>query len=373
MRFDTKICVGCFVLLLVHPLAVNAANPPGCPPVIVVPCPPVAAGATVVSPPSATSIRGLFEENVARRAGGPIYIDANRFSLTDVLRESPQPIVRIEASAQTQNGSHFVRFLLFTKSAYYEIGEVCTDRHLRAIAQNSSVEKIQLLGSDVTDAGVAALGALPNLKILEVHSTVALTDTAVSGLASCHKLEQVHLDQARLSRDAGRVLAGLPALYALKLSQGELSAEVVGDLGKSPTLKRVEFEAVKFPPGALANLRSLTKLAHLTATNATLNAADWEALRQLTSLSGIVLSGTNLRDEHLAGWEKLTELAYLDVTGTAVTSAGLSQLRKNPKLKSFNGDGLAISEGEQQRLANEYGWCFSGACSCGCLDIAPQK
>lgn len=335
------------------------------------------------SQPERALTERLREVFAAPQGDGSVAVDLTKFTLDDVLREAPVVIARVKADGQNairivpQNQARWADRISFhpIKGGGYlcAISAVLTDRHLQILEKHQDIIEFDIRDSDVTDAAFASFAKFPGLRLLSVHSTKALSEAIADNLAKCAKVRWLTLHEATLTGAAGKSLAQLPILSALTITKGELGKDALADLSRKTELRRLELFGVRVPEGSIASIGQLKELRNLALTKVRLANEDFQALRGLTKLEYVNLEGTNLANSNLEGWDKLTELRQVNFSGTHVTGAGLVQLRGNAKLKLMEGDGLNVPWMEQQKLANLYGWYFSGACSCGCLDIGPQR
>lgn len=321
--------------------------------------------------------RSVFE---GKNVNEIVNFDLTKVALHDVLRDSPLPIVSVKADGEFANrkanepGRLRDRVTLIPNrkgNFSCTIAMSLTDQHLEYFAKHPGIVDFEICDSEIADVGFAALARLPELRSLRVHTTETIDLAAVAHLAKCIKLQHLSLRGVSLPNDAGKSLAQLPALRSFALTKGELGQEVLAEFAARPRLQRLYLDGVRIPQGSVAAISRMKDLSSLTLTGVRLSDEDFQAIRELPKLESVELVGTNLQNKHLEGWERLTELKWVDLAATQVDIAGLLQLRGNPKLKAMNGDGLNVSDADQRKLANLYGWSFTGFCSCGCADIGP--
>jgi hypothetical protein len=107
------------------------------------------------------------------------------------------------------------------------------NRATTALAQIKSLQIIDLQHSLVTDEGIAALEALPKLRIVRLSSQFAprITDASLPFLGAIKTLEELEIDQTWLTYDKGfSYLKELPALKKLILTKVVASAEDIAKL-----------------------------------------------------------------------------------------------------------------------------------------------
>ena len=130
-------------------------------------------------------------------------------------------------------------------------GEVADAQLALLVPIAPQVYELNLAGSKVTDAGLAQVGQLPNLRRLHLEKT-AVTDAGLAHLKNLANLEYLNLYGTAVT-DAGLAnLAGLKNLRSLYLWQSKVTAEGAANLKKSlPTVNvnRGEDLTVAPPPG----------------------------------------------------------------------------------------------------------------------------
>ena len=226
-----------------------------------------------------------------------------------------------------------------------------TDAGLRHLAGLSKLENLAIRPAPgVTDEGLSHLGRLPNLRSLELTGAPGVTDVArlggtMAGLESLHvigsgmtddglaglkemkRLKHLQIQGAKVT-DAGLAnVSALGSLESLSLNGTELTdagLEAVRGLSKLRTLK---LQKTKVTDVGLARLEGLT---HLTDLDVSLNPAVTDAgidhLGRLTGLEQLYLIRTGLTDAGLAKLGGLKALKNLSVQDTKVTAEGIAAL-----------------------------------------------
>jgi hypothetical protein len=154
-------------------------------------------------------------------------------------------------------------------------------------APDKPILALDLHGTRVTDADLAAVAGLTTLRLLNLYGT-GIGDLGVASLSRLPNLQALHLNGTAVS-DAG--LVNLQRLVQLR------------DLGLANT---------RITDAGLANLRGLANLQHLT------------------------ISGTAVTDRGLEQLKGLAELRQLFVSHTRVTESGIQELKRSlPRLRIF--------------------------------------
>ncbi len=212
-------------------------------------------------------------------------------------------------------------------------GRPMSDAQLQRLAQARCaphVKRLNLMGTRVTDAGLASLPSFPRLHTLEVHDlgigdatlaalarcdpqwiaadgNPAITDDGLAQLAGCHQLKMVYVGGASIHDE------GLASLVRLKL---------IEDLNLSKTMVTGAGLAMSLP--AWPALRQL-RINVLNLDDAPEFLVALGSCRQLELLS---LAHNPLTDACVPHLESLTKLGEVTLTGTKITSSGVDRLRQ---------------------------------------------
>jgi hypothetical protein len=198
---------------------------------------------------------------------------------------------------------------------------------------------------DLTDAGITALAALPDLVELELAGTVAVGDQGIASLQKLPKLARLHLCCFDVSDAALATLPAMPALRALhiELSFGFGAAGLRAiaacrqleelTLGGLPHLQGDDLAEL----GRLANLRRLT-LANLSTTrndnDRPLSAP--EQASRTAALAAAGQPGTGVTDSVMAALGALTGLEELRLAWPRITSDGLAPIAGMRRLQTLS-------------------------------------
>jgi len=96
----------------------------------------------------------------------------------------------------------------------------------------SNLVRLDLGGSDVTDAGLVHIGQLLNLKRLDLHGT-AVTDAGITNLTALQQLEYLNLYGTKITDAALEPLKGLSSLRKIYLWQTAVTAAAAEDFQRS--------------------------------------------------------------------------------------------------------------------------------------------
>jgi hypothetical protein len=182
------------------------------------------------------------------------------------------------------------------------------DADMPRLTRAMSLRGLFLDFTPVTDAGLAPLGALSNLEVLD------LGNTSVKGAGLAH-------------------LKDLKSLQVLYLGHTRVTDAGLEHLRNLQDLKKVDLQSTLLTGSGLVHLVSLKKLETLLVGGTRIGDAELACVQRLESLKELELDDTAIGDAgliHLAG---LPNLFKLDLRRTRVTDAGLAHLKGSVSLR----------------------------------------
>jgi Leucine-rich repeat (LRR) protein len=182
---------------------------------------------------------------------------------------------------------------------------------------------VDLSRTGVGDAGLAALAAHPQMRVLKLWDCNAITDHGLEVLEALPWLERLELGQcSRVSNPAASSIGTLSHLLDLGLS-----ATHFGDIG-------------------VRRLAGLGTLRHLDLSGTPLSGSGLAGVRQMQELSILNLQGcVRLRPESLAVLRDVVQLTDLDLGGCGLlTDAALLHLRSLQGLTRLSLERLEIGD-----------------------------
>ncbi|MCH8343584.1 MAG: NACHT domain-containing protein [Planctomycetes bacterium] len=217
--------------------------------------------------------------------------------------------------------------------------------HLAAL---SSLQKLVLANTQVTDAGLEHVAALGSLQWLSLDNT-KVTDAGLEHLAGLTRLQTLWLDNTKVT-DAGlERLAGLTGLQELSLNGTQVSDAGLAHLAGLGSLQSLWLVGTKVTDAGLAHLAALGSFQMLSLARTQVSDAGLAHLAGLGSLQMLSLAGTKVSDAGLAHLAALGSLQKLSLEGTQVTDTGLAHLAA---LGSFQMLSLARTQVSDAGLAH---------------------
>jgi hypothetical protein len=231
-----------------------------------------------------------------------------------------------------------------------------TDQGLRHLEKFVDLEEIELGGwkSPMTDAGFAALGALPRLRAVHSWWSRNLTDAGVkTTLQTCPSLEDLNFGGTSLGDGLIEAVAGKPRVWRVFCGDG-VTDSGLAQLHEIPRFRRwqgerryslLEFEAgptYLAAKGAFTarGLRAVAELEGLFALNlhwtaSGMTSADLGVLRDAPNLGFLAIDGNLTNDEAMRQIGALPRLNMLLAQEPVAGDEGFAGLSRSKTLEYF--------------------------------------
>lgn len=224
-------------------------------------------------------------------------------------------------------------------------GDNVDDAFVENVAKLRGVEKIDLVGRaapDLTLAGMAQLGNLPGLEILNTRG-VAIPRGFVTGLAGRTGLSALWLPQAAVTDDEMAIIGAMTDLETL-----QVDGSAVSDRGFAHVANLKKLTILDMPGVNITDLAPVADLVQLDllflrprrtlrprAVSRPGGPSSLEPLRRLTKVTQLTLGDTRIDDRELAVVAGLPKLFHFMIGGRGITEAGLARLAKSKSLASI--------------------------------------
>jgi hypothetical protein len=182
------------------------------------------------------------------------------------------------------------------------------------------------ISEPISDAGMASIGHLTNLKNLLLRHSV-VTDAGLVHLENLVQLERIVLHSS-IKGDGLVHLQKLEKLRYLALSGSQISDGGLRHLAVLPNLDCLILEGTSISDKGLAHLAGLTSLRRLYLINTQITDNGLIHLVGLTNLDDLSLYNSQISDSGLIHLRSLKNLHRLSIEGTQVTDQGISELKK---------------------------------------------
>ena len=216
-----------------------------------------------------------------------------------------------------------------------------SDAILAHVGRLRRLQRLDAPATRVTDAGLAQLSALSELRRLSCSGTLALTDAGLAHLSGLARLESLSIEGPTRIEGAG--LARLAGLNRLRFLAIYVESDAgLPSLSRLIGLRKLFISMPIVTDAALAQLSRLTWLEELAFGGETGSDAGMAQLTSLTNLNMLQVYGPWFTDSGLAPMLEMEHLSTFFVSDTtSVTARGLNDLqRQRPSLRlGVNGSG----------------------------------
>jgi hypothetical protein len=211
-----------------------------------------------------------------------------------------------------------------------------TDAEMAGIATLQTVDEMEIVATKLTDAGLASIAKLRNLKVLHLEGTPMMTDEGLKVLATLPKLR--HLRLSGPFTDKGLAyLAQAPALKVMWLETPRATEEGLRHLARIASLERLTVPWLdQISDRGMTYLRAMPKLKALGVGDARSLDAGVVALASLANLEVLALKGSPaLTDSALKPLPAMPKLRALEIYNSQITEQGVATLSACTKLDSI--------------------------------------
>jgi Leucine Rich repeat len=206
---------------------------------------------------------------------------------------------------------------------------------LANIANLRKLKRLWITQTAITDAGLAIVGQLPALELLDVRYSPGVTDEGLSHLARLGRLHELSISHTAITDEGLAHLAGLMNLDSLDLTETLVAGAGLRHLAGLPNLKGLYLGHTPMADPCMAILPSLSaRLERLTLEGTIISDAGLAEVAKLTSLECLSLLDTGITDAGLSQLASLTGLKELYLPSKGTTPAGIARLQAAlPKCK----------------------------------------
>lgn len=195
------------------------------------------------------------------------------------------------------------------------------DADVGLLTRAPALESVRLNGANLTDTGIAALGPLSNLREL-VITRARLTREGFAEIATHQTLERLVIESTPLDDASFAILCGLKNLNFLSMGDTQVSDVGLMNLAKLDKLVTLDVSRSPNVHGEflfrLGKSRGLQSLRHLSIGICPLNERGALGINSCKQLESLRVNYTSASDVHLAAMIKgLTQLRYLVMNNNA--------------------------------------------------------
>jgi Leucine-rich repeat (LRR) protein len=255
-------------------------------------------------------------------------------------------------------------FVLYVDDKGKALRAICSgdDMALREVCKHTSLAKLLLEASDVTDDGFPAIAELKELRILDMGSNNPhVTGSSLYVLPKLRKLE-VLVGDPKLNREVafehigncdslvrlqlsslhgfpGKSLQHLTKLKNLRdltISNNPVTDEDLVFVQKLPSLRKFSCECEKLTNRSLDILSVCRQLEELNVSESGVSDEGLESLRPLKQLRKLMIAGTKVRGHGLAALAELPALEDLTISSLPIDDSHVDLLLRCKNVKSID-------------------------------------
>jgi hypothetical protein len=201
------------------------------------------------------------------------------------------------------------------------LAETLPDRCLRTVTYVDFLK-------DPTDADLAVLRDLPNLKQLNLNDAASVTPKGLEPLAKMRHLEVLYLMRTPVGDKGLAHAQNVHGLRELWVEGTGITDASVPWIVSNPKLTHLDVDGAKITDRSAPHLAKLQNLEVLALRNTQITSRGLAEIARLPRLKHLYLTGTAVDDEGLRHLAEVETLETLDVRLTSVTVAGREQFRR---------------------------------------------
>lgn len=252
-----------------------------------------------------------------------------------------------------------------------------TDADLASLRGLGELRALTIQGYfEVTDNGLAPLQSLGGLEVLSLNmiknpggislalkgltrlrklslQNMHLNDAALEHVGTMTRLEDLQLNVTDVGDEGLAHISGLENLQRLGLNATKVTDHGLKHLSQMQDLR--ELALISSPGVTATGLQELSahgKLSILHLGGPSITDEGVQKLAPLANLEELSLGRARITDAGLRGLEALTKLEVLDLSHTQITGAGLSHLRGLTCLRSLRLSGTSVTSAGLANLAS---------------------
>jgi hypothetical protein len=213
----------------------------------------------------------------------------------------------------------------------------------------NSLEFVTLCLETLTDADVAALRGLDNLRFLDLSATRQVTCATLPVLP---KLRAIWCSGGEISDDGARQFAKQPMLYTLRLESCEsITDQGLESLGKAKSLTRLSIGGTRFTGEGFRGFSPDSPLRWISASGSEVTDRGVAAIARLKNLTQLGLARTHVTVEGVKHLATSSSLQRLDLSNTEIDDSAVAPLSSIKSLKHVSVHKTAMTE--QAKIALE--------------------
>ena len=206
-----------------------------------------------------------------------------------------------------------------------------TDANVAPLSDLPNLRFVLLSGVGVTNQTAKRLSRIATLEGVNFNNT-SVTASGLREMSRCEQLQSLSLMGTTIDDECLQALMQWPNLKHLQVARGRISADGLESIGSMQTLRGIDlFEAGKVEDEGLAHLERLTELESLHVINAPITDSGLRSCAEWRSLRFLRINSPQITDEGIKHLQGLDQLEFVGFTHSAiedpVTLAELPNLR----------------------------------------------
>ncbi|MEL6108774.1 MAG: hypothetical protein AAFU85_22430 [Planctomycetota bacterium] len=203
----------------------------------------------------------------------------------------------------------------------------------------------------VTDRGFEVLGQIPTLKVLAADF-LPITDAGIASLGPLRQVRELYLAKTRITGRSVSTIQGFGGLTKLRLASTEFDDDGVASIGSLTELVDLDVsECAAITDAAAKTFVKLPKLSKLNLYGTSLGDEAMDALGTARQITWLNVDKTSVTDRGLVAIGNLDALTFLHLGSTVVTNAGLDSLQELKNLKKLIVTRTAVTADGVQALS----------------------
>ena len=174
------------------------------------------------------------------------------------------------------------------------------------IASQPGIKTLLLHGTQATDEGLKYVGKMTSLESLYFWDATSITDAGVAHLAGLKNLKNVHISWSKITDESLVLLSSLPKIEELSLQDNHFSDAGFLRLKGQNTLKQLATGQGSFEvtDEGLIHLKEFKNLSLVDLQNSKVTAQGLYRLKGMPSLKTLWISGTPITDKELESFRQ---------------------------------------------------------------------
>ncbi len=218
-------------------------------------------------------------------------------------------------------------------AAYFQQSKV-TDDDLRYVATLTSLRRLDLRKTLITDKGLMEVGRLVNLEELYLNEA-RVTDEGLAAIRNLKKLKRLYLMRTEVSDKGLATLSQLKELHTLLVGYTNITGKGLRSIADLKKLRKLGLEFTPITTMGMKELGRLTQLDSVDLSHTQITDADLLSIRDLSNLKDLSVAHTKVSDTGMKVIQRFRKLDYLDLSSTTVSDAGIRDLTKLTELRSL--------------------------------------